>query len=139
MILGLILFTPIFGCTQTRGIESTSYRVMLSTLLTHDVPEITVAAASQAADKAVFLDAREPAEYDVSHIAGAVPVGYDHFDLSEVKDIPKDQEIIVYCSVGYRSEKVSEQLLAAGYQKVTNLYGGIFEWKNQGHPVVNVY
>ena len=110
---------------------------MLSTLLTHDVPEITVAAASQAADKAVFLDAREPAEYDVSHIAGAVPVGYDHFDLSEVKDIPKDQEIIVYCSVGYRSEKVSEQLLAAGYQKVTNLYGGIFEWKNQGHPVVN--
>jgi 3-mercaptopyruvate sulfurtransferase SseA len=43
----------------------------------------------------------------------------------------------VYCSVGYRSEKVSEQLRQAGYQTVYNLYGGIFEWKNQGHPVVN--
>ncbi|PSR10434.1 MAG: rhodanese-like domain-containing protein [Bacteroidetes bacterium] len=110
---------------------------MLHTLLSHDVPEITVAAASQAEDKAVFLDAREPAEFNVSHIAGAIPVGYDQFDLSALAGIPKDQQIIVYCSVGYRSEKVSEQLLAAGYQRVANLYGGIFEWKNQGHPVVN--
>ncbi|MEL6718853.1 MAG: rhodanese-like domain-containing protein, partial [Bacteroidota bacterium] len=42
-----------------------------------------------------------------------------------------------YCSVGYRSEKISEQLLEAGFKDVSNLYGGIFEWKNQDHEVVD--
>ena len=37
----------------------------------------------------------------------------------------------MYCSVGYRSEKVSEKLIKAG----SNMYGSIFEWVNQGRPV----
>ena len=40
--------------------------------------------------------------------------------------------------MGYRSEKISEQLLDAGYTDVANLYGGIFEWKNQNQKVVNM-
>jgi len=32
---------------------------------------------------------------------------------------------------------VSEKLLSAGYQHVSNLYGGIFEWVNQGNPLYN--
>jgi predicted sulfurtransferase len=49
--------------------------------------------------------------------------------------MPKDTPIIVYCSVGYRSEKVAEQIIAAGYTQVSNLYGGIFEWVNEEQPV----
>ena len=41
----------------------------------------------------------------------------------------------MYCSVGYRSEKISEKLIAAGFTDVSNLYGGIFEWVNIGRPV----
>jgi predicted sulfurtransferase len=37
--------------------------------------------------------------------------------------------------VGVRSEKIGEKLIAAGYKNVLNLYGGIFEWVNQNHPV----
>jgi hypothetical protein len=44
---------------------------------------------------------------------------------------------VVYCTVGVRSEKVGEKLKAAGYQNVRNLYGSIFEWVNQGNPVVD--
>jgi 3-mercaptopyruvate sulfurtransferase SseA len=43
----------------------------------------------------------------------------------------------VYCSVGYRSERVGEKLQKLGYQNVYNIYGGIFEWKNEGMQVVN--
>jgi rhodanese-related sulfurtransferase len=39
--------------------------------------------------------------------------------------------------VGYRSEKVTEKLQKAGFTQVSNLYGGIFEWVNQGYPIVN--
>lgn len=118
-------------------VQRGAYRTMLKTLLSHNVPEMGVQQASSDTSHMLFLDAREPREYEVSHIAGAIPVGYDHFDISQLPALDKTQPIVVYCSVGYRSEKVTEKLLAAGFQDVSNLYGGIFEWVNQDHPVVN--
>ena len=57
--------------------------------------------------------------------------------MDRVENIDKNQEIIVYCSVGYRSEKITERLKENGFTNVSNLYGGIFKWKNQDHIVVN--
>jgi rhodanese-related sulfurtransferase len=85
----------------------------------------------------VILDTRSAKEYSVSHLPNAKFVGYDHFDIAQVKDIPKDKEIIVYCSVGYRSEKIGEKLKEAGFENVSNIYGGIFQWKNENLDVVN--
>ncbi len=114
-----------------------SYRVMLKGLLSHSVPEKTVAAAS-ADSQSLFLDAREKTEFDVSHIRQAQWVGYKSFDLSVLKAVPRDSPITVYCSIGYRSEKIAEKLQSAGFTSVSNLYGGIFEWVNQGHPVYSI-
>ena len=86
----------------------------------------------------VLLDARTPEEYAVSHLPDARFVNYDTFSPEDLSEIPKDVEVVVYCAVGYRSERVGEQLQEAGYQHVQNLYGGIFQWKNQGYSVVNV-
>ncbi len=86
---------------------------------------------------ALFLDARKLEEYETSHIEGALYVGYKNFDMSSMDDVNKDTEIIVYCTVGYRSEKIGEKLIKAGYTNVSNLYGGIFSWVNSGHSVVN--
>lgn len=116
-------------------VKSAAFRAMLNGLLSHTTPEIGVSAASAEADQILFLDAREEKEFAVSHIAGARFVGYDHFDVNACADVDKNRRIVVYCSVGYRSEKISEKLLAAGFTNVSNLYGGIFEWVNQGHPV----
>ena len=55
----------------------------------------------------------------------------------KVLRIPKDAILVVYCSVGYRSEKIGEKLKALGFSKVYNLYGGIFEWSNRGYPLVD--
>jgi hypothetical protein len=65
-------------------------------------------------------------------------VGYKDFELSRLERIDKNSPIVVYCSVGYRSEKVAEKLLAAGYPHAANLYGGIFEWVNRKQPLVNL-
>jgi rhodanese-related sulfurtransferase len=131
---GLILLTFVsFG-----QVKSGAYRVMLNGFLSHSVPEIGVQEAARDSSSVVFLDAREPREFAVSHIAGAIPVGYDHFSLENLPaSLPKNTPIIVYCSVGYRSEKVTEKLQKAGFKNVSNLYGGIFEWVNQDFPVVN--
>ena len=45
--------------------------------------------------------------------------------------------IILYCSIGYRSEKIGEQLKERGFTEVYNLYGSIFEWVNQDKPIVD--
>jgi rhodanese-related sulfurtransferase len=37
---------------------------------------------------------------------------------------------VVYCSLGIRSKTVAHKLIQGGYTNVFNLYGGIFEWKN---------
>jgi rhodanese-related sulfurtransferase len=125
-------WTSIFGQNK---VEGTAYNVMLKGLLSHTVPEISVNELKKQKDF-ILLDARELREYEVSHIEGAKFVGYDNYDLSLLKDIPKDKKVIVYCSVGYRSEKIAEKVKEKGFE-VANLYGGIFEWKNQGEEVIN--
>lgn len=135
-VLGLVSTSMLFA--QKDGIKSGAYRVMLKGLLSHTVPEMSVEDAALATQPTLFIDTRERSEFEVSHIQGARWVGFDDFDINRVADVAKDTPLIVYCSVGYRSEKVSEQLLAAGFTTVANLYGGIFEWKNQGQTVVDM-
>lgn len=102
----------------------------------NSVPYIKVEKLASTAD-AIILDAREPSEYNISHIKNALLVGYDQFDLeTTVKQLEdKKQTIIVYCSIGVRSEDIANRLKKAGYNDIYNLYGGIFEWKNKDYPV----
>ena len=90
-------------------------------------------------DSIVLLDAREIDEYEVSHLKNAVWVGNSDFDPDKVmQTVPKkEQAIVVYCSIGVRSEDIGEKLLELGYTNVKNLYGGIFEWKNKNGTVYN--
>ncbi len=135
LVAALLLFLAMSGYSQ---VKSKAYRLMLKSLLTHHVPETQIQAAVRDSASLVFLDAREPKEFAVSHLNGAIPVGYDLFDLQYIPStLSKDAHMVVYCSVGYRSEKITEKLIAAGYKNVSNLYGGIFEWVNQGYPVYN--
>lgn len=87
--------------------------------------------------EAILLDTRKFEEYKVSHLNNAYWIGHKKFKLDSVlKLVPdKDSEVIVYCSIGVRSENIGEKLKKAGYSNVKNLYGGIFLWKNKGYPV----
>ena len=82
------------------------------------------------------LDVRTGEEYAVSHIDGAVLAPALDDAIMALGDTPKDALIVAYCSVGWRSSALATQLKSAGYTNVVNLEGSIFEWANQGQPVV---
>jgi rhodanese-related sulfurtransferase len=117
-------------------VESKAYNVLLKTLLSHSVPEISVDQVSTR-ENVILLDAREYDEFAVSHLEGAHFVGYNNFTVDLVKSLDRNAQLLVYCSVGYRSEKIAYKLKSEGFKNVSNLYGGIFEWVNQGHPIVD--
>lgn len=86
-------------------------------------------------EKYHLFDIRSSKEFDVSHIEGAQFIEYKKFNIKHFPDIPKDEPIILYCTIGYRSERIGEDLLEIGYTKVYNLYGGLINWVNKGYPV----
>ena len=100
------------------------------------VPVIDVDKLHGSTDVYTILDARETDEFAVSHIPGAIHVGYNHFKPSSIESLDKTRPVVVYCSIGYRSEKIAERLQQRGFT-VYNLYGSIFEWANRGHPLVD--
>lgn len=83
----------------------------------------------------VLLDAREKEEYSTSHLPDALWVGYDDFNMGRVGEIDKNQPVAVYCSIGYRSERIAKRLKKAGFTRVYNVYGSLFEWANRGYPL----
>lgn len=85
----------------------------------------------------LILDSREKEEYQISHIRNAVWIGYDDFDISALDSVQHDKKIIVYCSVGYRSSKIAVELNDNGFKNVYNLYGGIFNWANEGRELIS--
>ena len=135
LITSLTLITTT-TCSNAQ-VNSKAYGVMLNSLLSHSVPEITTDSAAKIVDLATFIDARETNEYKVSHIKNAINVGYDELNLAALDSIDKSTPIVVYCSVGYRSEKVTEKLIQKGFTNVSNMYGGIFEWSNDEYPLYN--
>lgn len=129
-----ILLVVAAWCQQPpRAVQQKSYDIMLRTLLKHNVPELTVAQATARIKEFQIVDARSPKEYAVSHIKDAHFYNYDSPEESEslLTELDKTKPILVYCSVGYRSEKVAKRFMDAGFTNVYNLYGGLFEWSNQ--------
>lgn len=139
----LLFIVPVIACAQVRyehpHCENKAFDKTIETLLSFSVPTIACKELFDNRNNFYILDARERDEYNVSHLPNARFVGYEKFDIASLKDIPKDANIVIYCSVGYRSEKIGEKLIAAGFKNTKNLYGSIFEWVNLGFPVEDSY
>ena len=99
--------------------------------------EISVSEAASMRDAGAFvLDVREPEEWNESHIPGAtlIPLGQL---ASRVNEVPKDQEIVVMCRSGNRSQEGRDILIQAGFTNVTSMAGGINQWKAAGYETVS--
>ena len=121
------------------GFGQTSIDDLLNKHNDHSVPYIYVDELTKLKTSHFLLDTREKEEYDISHLEHAIQVGFKGFKISKTDILPidKDTMIVVYCSLGIRSEIIGKQLIAEGYTAVYNLYGGIFEWVNKGKAVYN--
>jgi rhodanese-related sulfurtransferase len=122
---------------STNVFSQNNLKNLLKKYNTESIPYVSVEQLQKTAENLILLDAREKKEFKTSHLKEAHFVGYIDFSLKKIlKKIPnKKAKIVVYCSLGIRSEDIAEKLTAAGYLNVLNLYGGLFEWKNKGNPV----
>ncbi len=136
------LFSILFLVFVTgSAIGQKSIDKLLKTHNSQSIPYVSVEELRmlQMNNSAVILDAREPNEFLVSHIPYSKNIGFDNFssEQKQLQKLNKDALIVVYCSVGIRSEQIGEKLKKVGFTNVKNLYGGIFEWKNKDYPVID--
>ena len=123
--------------TSRPKVNNEAFDKKISKTISFTIPVMGVDELKEMKEDVIILDARPKSEYDVSHIEGAKRIGYESLDEKALEGIDKREQIVVYCSIGYRSEKVGEKLKEMGYKNVYNLYGSIFEWVNQGNEVVD--
>lgn len=70
----------------------------------------------------VVIDVREPFEFEIGHVAGAINIPPSQIMQGEetFKGIPKDAEIIVYCRTGSRSAVAMNIMQRMGFKNVVN-------------------
>ncbi|MFT5250279.1 MAG: rhodanese-related sulfurtransferase [bacterium] len=136
--------TLLFTIIVFFGISSYAQETLNEVLKKHNknaIPYISVTElrTHQFKNNIKILDSRELNEYQVSHIESAILVGYDTFSIETVLDTIKNKKtpIVVYCTLGIRSEIIAAKLQKASYIDVKNLYGGISEWKNKEYKVID--
>ncbi|MBE7514725.1 MAG: molybdopterin-synthase adenylyltransferase MoeB [Anaerolineales bacterium] len=78
----------------------------------------------------VVLDVREPHEWEISAISGAVKIPKGQV-VARAAEIPKDVEVVVQCKTGVRSRDVIVMLQDLGYTNLVNLLGGINAWARE--------
>lgn len=106
------------------------------------IPQISVETLKKkldAKENVFVLDVREPHEYQIANLgAPLIPLGTIESRLGELAE-HKNDEIIVHCRSGARSQKAALALKAAGFSNVSNLTGGILAWAEKIDPSLPKY
>lgn len=129
-----VFFVPYYFIATPSFSQNPAFEKLLESLYDESFP---IVRPSQIADLSNYqvLDTREKSEFEVSHLPGAQWVGYDTFKLSNLSKLEKEMPVLVYCTVGVRSEDIGKMLREAGFTRVYNLYGGIIQWSNSELPL----
>lgn len=75
-----------------------------------------------------LIDVREEREYQTARIEGSVLVPLSQFAQKAPKELKPEEELVVHCHHGGRSQRACEFLKAQGFKNVSNLAGGIDAW-----------
>ncbi|MFE3291005.1 adenylyltransferase/sulfurtransferase MoeZ [Rhodococcus sp. NPDC059234] len=101
-------------------------------------PEL--AAMIEAGKEIELIDVREPVEWDIVHLPGAVLIPKDRILSGEaLAELPQDRPIVLHCKTGVRSAEVLAALKQAGFADATHLQGGIVAWARQVDRTLPVY
>lgn len=94
-------------------VAQTDFDRKLESLYRYSVPLIspsTLQGWIDSGKKFVLLDTRSHEEFSVSHLKDAKLLEFGKMRIADMKGFDRGVPVVVYCSVGYRSERVGEQL-----------------------------
>jgi rhodanese-related sulfurtransferase len=83
----------------------------------------------------VYLDCREPNEYNLAHIPGAVFIPRGNLETKIEAAIPRSRKIVIYCASGNRSALAADTMQQMGYADVASMSGGFRGWVDAGGEV----
>ena len=101
--------------------------------MSRSVPEVTVA---EVGEDAYLLDVRDHDEWAAGHAPRAHHVPMMEL-LGRLDELPADRDLVVVCRVGSRSAQVTAYLQQHGWDRVSNLAGGMAAWQAAGRPMVS--
>ena len=115
-----------------------TYRELLAQVRS-EIDEISTIEAQErleSLDGSLFVDVREPDEWEEGHIPGALYTGRGRLESRIEGLVPdKARPLVVYCSVGARSAFATKVLEDLGYENVVNLASGFSDWKRSGFEI----
>jgi sulfur-carrier protein adenylyltransferase/sulfurtransferase len=83
----------------------------------------------------VFLDVRDPQEYNLGKIPGAVTISRGNLEKNVEGQVPREKTVVVYCANGNRSAFAADTLHTMGYENVRSLREGFSGWVAEGGEV----
>lgn len=83
-------------------------------------------------EQVLLVDVREPSEFAGEHIEGAICLPLSTFDPDKIPQ--GEKKLVLYCESSIRSGQAAQRLLAAGFEQVAHLQGGLNIWKQMGYP-----
>lgn len=87
-----------------------------------------------------LIDVREPGEYEIVNIPGAVLIPKNEFLMGNaLESLPQDRKIVLHCKSGVRSAEVLAVVKSAGFANAVHLGGGVLGWVSQVEPHKPVY
>jgi len=92
-------------------------------------------ALAQSNPDTVFLDVREPQEYNLGKIPRAVTISRGNLEKNVEMQVPRDKAVVVYCANGNRSAFAADVLSVMGYSDVRSLREGFSGWVAEGGDV----
>jgi rhodanese-related sulfurtransferase len=125
IIVLLLILAPLFTI-QGQVADSVSF---------HSLPPDKFSAAIEKSNTKVLVDVREFFEYKKSRIPGALNMPSSGNIDKATDTIPKNCDLFLYCTSGFRSKRVAKTLCAKGFENVYSLEGGINGWKKAGMTI----
>ena len=130
--LGRIGFDHVVGFLRD-GLHSLKSRPEL-TVTTERVSAPFAAELLSSTEPPLAIDVRTPREREQKHIAGCLGLPLNHL-VENLGKIPKDRSLLVYCAGGYRSSIAASLLQSNGFDRVSEIAGGIAGWEIANLPV----
>ena len=87
-----------------------------------------------------LVDVREPVEWDIVRVPGAVLIPKDRILSGEaLAELPQNRQIVLYCKTGIRSAEALAAIKRAGFADAVHVQGGVISWARQVDPSLPVY